>query len=72
MLSGKICVTSDTGGGIEDLLKPWKTSQRAAAVLYSCEHALKELKRALWPQTRPGKPWAFQQHRVSSSTVMWV
>lgn len=53
MLSGQICVMSDTVAGREDLLKPWKTSQCAAARLCSCEHA-PAVKRALWPQTRPG------------------
>lgn len=53
MLSGQICVMSDIAGGRGDLLKPWETSQCAAAMLCSCEHA-PAAKRALWPQTRPG------------------
>lgn len=46
-------VMSDRAGGREDLLKPWETSQCAAAMLCSCEHA-PTAKRALWPRTRPG------------------
>ena len=53
ILSGQICARDDKGSrGGEDLPRPWKPSQSAAAVLCSCEPR-PAVKGALWPWTRP-------------------